>query len=80
LTLLLIPIISLSKQKSCFLIGLMWLVFTLAFEFLFGHFVVGKTWREILQVFDWREGDLFSLVIFITALSPWAAAKVRGLI
>ena len=80
LTLLLIPFVNLSKQKTCLWIGLMWLVFTLAFEFIFGYFVVGKSWREIQQVFDWRDGNLFSLVIFVTTFSPWVAAKVRGLI
>lgn len=30
------------------LIGCMWLILTMAFEFVFGHYVIDKTWAEIV--------------------------------
>ncbi|HID82523.1 MAG TPA: hypothetical protein EYH06_06030 [Chromatiales bacterium] len=77
-TLLLISFIGSSKQNTYIYIGLLWVVLTLSFEFLFGHFVVGKPWHEIIQVFNIRKGDLFIVVLFITGISPWLAARIRG--
>ncbi len=79
-TLFLISFIGSSKQKTYIHVGLLWVVLTLSFEFLFGHFVVGKPWHEIMQVFNIRKGDLFIIVLFITAISPWAAAKLKGIL
>lgn len=61
-------------------IGIVWLVLTLSFEFLFGHFFAGKPWHEIMQVFDVRKGNLFVLALFVIVISPWLSAKLRGLI
>ncbi|WP_321324438.1 hypothetical protein [Thiomicrorhabdus sp.] len=69
-----------TEPKVYIWIGLFWVLLTLSFEFLFGHYVIGNTWLEILQVFNIMKGDLFLLVLFVSAVSPWLAAKVRGMI
>ncbi len=74
-----IPYIGASEPKVYMAIGLLWVVLTLSFEFIFGHFVVGRSWQEIMQVFNIKKGDLFILVLLVTAFSPWLAAKVKGL-
>ena len=58
-------------------IGLLWLVLTLAFEFLFGHFVAGKPWPEMVSIFDLRSGNLFSIILLVCTIAPWTAAKIR---
>jgi hypothetical protein len=68
------------ESKLYKIIGIAWFALTLAFEFLFGHFVAGKPWHEIAQVFDVRKGDLFILALFGTLIAPWLSAKVRGLL
>jgi hypothetical protein len=73
-----LPFIAAPDETACVYIGLLWLGLTLAFEFLFGHFIAGKPWHELIQVFDLRRGDLFSVVLLVTALAPWAAGKLRG--
>jgi len=78
-SLVFVPFIGTSEPKMYIAIGLLWVVLTLSFEFIFGHFVAGKTWHEVMQVFNVKKGDLFIVVIFITAISPWFSAKVRGL-
>lgn len=75
-----VPLFDASTGKSYVLIGLIWLTLTLSFEFLFGHFVAGKPWHEIVRVFRMDKGDLFVLVLLSTLISPWLSAKMRGLI
>jgi hypothetical protein len=75
-----IPFFSSTEGKSYIFIGVAWLVLTLLFEFLFGHFFVGKPWHEILQVFNIRKGDLFIVALLVTLIAPWLSAKLRGLI
>lgn len=60
------------------LIGTQWVVMTLAFEFLFGHYVVGKSWPELLQGFNILKGDLFSLVVLVTFWAPYLVGKIRN--
>lgn len=80
ITLISITIIGSSEHKIYFIVGLFWVILTLSFEFLFGHFVVGKPWKEIIQVLNIWKGDLFIVVLFVTAIAPWIAAKVRGIL
>lgn len=66
-------------HKLYILTGLLWILLTLLFEGLFGYYA-GEPWQEIVQVFNVKKGDLFILVLFITAISPWVSAKTRGII
>jgi hypothetical protein len=58
-------------------IGILWLVLTLAFEFLFGHFVVGASWQRLAADYNVLEGGLLPLGMLVLTLSPWIGAKVR---
>lgn len=68
------------SRSACFLVGAQWVLMTLAFEFLFGHFAVGKPWSELLQTFNILKGDLFSLVLLVTFFAPYLMAKAKGVI
>lgn len=61
-------------------IGLLWVALTLAFEFGFGHYLAGKPWDELTGVVDITSGNLFLMVLAVSAASPWLAARSRGLI
>lgn len=74
-----IPFFGKVKPGVYFLIGLLWIILTLAFEYLFGHYAAGKTWDEIHQVFNILKGNLFIVVLAISAISPWITAKLKGL-
>jgi hypothetical protein len=52
-------------------VGLLWLVMTMAFEFLFGHYVAGHTWERLLHDYDLLAGRLWSLVLAWIALAPY---------
>jgi hypothetical protein len=53
---------------------------TVLFEFLFGRFVAGKSWEELLQAYNILTGNLWLLVLVVIAVSPYLAARVRGLV
>ena len=74
-----VPFIGAIEARTYVLVGFWWVVLTLAFEFLFGHFVMGKSWQEIVQVFNIKKGDVFIVVLIVTAVSPWLAARIREL-
>lgn len=79
ISLLFIPLMGIKEPNGFIFIGIYWVVLTLTFEFGFGYFVLGKSWREILQVFDFTKGDLFVVVLCATAVSPCFAVKIRGI-
>jgi hypothetical protein len=58
-------------------VGAIWLVLTLAFEFLFGHFVSGASWAALLADYDIRRGRLWVLVLLATLLAPWLWGTLR---
>ena len=66
------------NNAAYFLIGVQWVLMTLSFEFLFGHYMMGKSWSEILHVFNIMKGNLFSIVLIVSLLSPLLVAKIKG--
>jgi hypothetical protein len=52
-------------------IGFLWLGLTLAFEFLFGHFVAGHTWTRLLADYDLAAGRAWVLIPLWVGLAPW---------
>ena len=75
-----VPFINVKKAKHYFTIGFFWLGLTLAFEFIFGHYILDKSWQEICEIFNIKNGDLFSIVLIMMLFSPWLAAKLRGVL
>jgi len=55
-----------------------WFLLTLAFELLAGRVAAGRPWPEVLRAFRFWEGDLFALVLLVTAAAPWLSARVRA--
>jgi hypothetical protein len=52
-------------------IGFLWLALTLAFGFLFGHFIAGHTWARLLADYDLAAGRVWVLIPLWVALAPW---------
>lgn len=49
-------------------IGALWLALTIAFEFLFGHYVMGHPWERLLHDYNLATGRLWVVVlVWITA-------------
>ncbi len=67
-----------ASQSQAVLIGAMWLVMTIAFEFLFFHYVGHKPWAVLLADYNIFKGRLWVVVLVWTAVSPWVMWRVRG--
>lgn len=74
----LVPFIGRHRAQVYLLIGLLWVVLTLSFEYSFGFFVLGRSLAEINAVFNIKEGNLFIVAVLSSAIAPWLVAKVRG--
>lgn len=68
------------SSTQWFLVGLFWLALTLAFEFGFGRLVQGKSWSELWEAYTFAGGNIWPLVLVVALLSPWLAARSRGLV
>ena len=57
-------------------IGVVWLMLTLAFEFLAGHYVFGNSWERLLADYNLRDGRIWVLVLAVTLFAPmWALPR-----
>lgn len=50
--------------------GLLWVALTLAFEFLFGHYVGGHSWEKLLSQYNLPAGNLWVLIVIWTGVLP----------
>ena len=61
------------------LLGLFWVVLTLSFEFLAGHYAFGHPWQKLLADYNILHGRLWVLVPIVTYLAPRWALRLRGM-
>jgi hypothetical protein len=66
--------------SSYLLLGILWLILTLAFEFGVGHFLRHKTWPQLFEAYTFQGGNLWPIVLIVTTLAPLLAAYLRGLL
>ena len=78
MTFFLLPVLGRLRPSHYRTVGGLWLGMTVAFEFLFGHFVMQKGWSVLLEAYRVHEGNLWVMVLIVTAVSPYLAAKLRG--
>ncbi|MBF2063164.1 MAG: hypothetical protein IGS39_01835 [Calothrix sp. C42_A2020_038] len=52
-------------------IGLIWLGLTIAFEFLFGYYVMGHEWSQLLADYNLLAGRIWIFVLIWIAIAPF---------
>jgi hypothetical protein len=52
-------------------IGLMWSLMTVVFEFGFGHYGAGHTWKHLLQDYNVRAGRVWPAILIWVAFAPY---------
>ena len=67
----------LSSSYEALAIGLIWLVQTIMFEFLFGHYVMGHPWDLLFADYNVFEGRFWSIVVFWVAVAPLIVYRVQ---
>ena len=59
-------------------IGLIWLILTIGFEFLFGHYVAGHPWSKLLFDYNIFEGRLWVLVLLWITIAPYVFFRLSA--
>ena len=67
-----------TRTTTLLAIGVVWLVLTLAFEVLFGRFVVGVSWERLAADYNVPQGGLLPFGMLVLLLSPLIAQRIRG--
>lgn len=60
-------------------IGLFWLILTMAFEFLAGHYLFGNPWDKLLADYNLIRGRVWVTVLLLQLFGPLGVAKVKGI-
>jgi hypothetical protein len=66
------------QTNELLLVGLVWLLLTVAFEVLFGRFVVRLTWERVFADYNLSKGGLMPLGLLMLFFSPVIGAKFRA--
>jgi hypothetical protein len=59
-------------------IGLIWLALTVAFEFLFGHYIMKHSWTRLLHDYNILKGRIWILVLIWITIAPYVFYKFRS--
>ena len=66
------------SSSQAFMIGGMWFIMTITFEFIFGHFIIGHPWGKLLHDYNIIKGRVWLLVLIWTAVAPYVFYRVRS--
>ncbi len=66
------------SAREAWYIGLFWMVLTVAFEFLFFHYVTGHSWESLLANYDMSAGRLWPLILLWVAVAPGLFHRYSG--
>lgn len=56
---------------QAFAVGLVWLALTVAFEFIFGYFVAGHTWRRLFHDYNLLAGRVWVFILIWVTIAPY---------
>ena len=71
------PWIAPRRVEEAWAIGLGWVTLTLAFEFLGGHFLFGKSWTALVADYNLLAGRIWVMVLVVTLVTPVAVFTSR---
>jgi hypothetical protein len=64
-------------RRAAFAIGGTWVVLTVAFEFVFGHWVDGDSWSELAGNYNLAAGNLWLIVLVWIGAGPAVIRRLR---
>ena len=74
-----IPRLGRGSGKTYIVMGIIWLVSTVLFEFLLG-LLNGESPENMLGSYNLRTGNTWLIVVLFTGFVPWLAAKINKLL
>lgn len=72
-----LPWLDARRVSQLLAVGLGWFALTLVFEFSLGVWQ-GKSWSVLLEAYTFKGGNIWPVVLLVTALAPYIAARLRG--
>lgn len=63
------------KKKDLVNIGLIWTIFTILFEFGFGHYIVGHSWTKLFYDYNIFQGHIWILVLLTSLFGPYLVGR-----
>jgi hypothetical protein len=66
-----------SSGRQALLVGLMWLVLTVAFEFFMGLVLAGRPLSQVLHDYNLFAGRVWVLFLVWLAAAPWVFYRLR---
>lgn len=67
---------TITNTQQSLQIGASWLILTILFEFVFGHYVMGHSWAYLLADYNIFAGRFWSFVLLWTAIQPYVIYRV----
>ncbi len=64
--------------RQAVVVGCIWLALTVAFEFLFFHYVAGHPWSVLLAAYNILEGKVWVLVPVFVAVAPYLSFRIHS--
>lgn len=58
-------------------VGMLWVGMTVAFEFLFMHYVAGHSWRSLLHDYNLLAGRVWVLLLAWLAIAPYVFFQLQ---
>jgi hypothetical protein len=68
----------LGSTRAALQVGATWVVLTASFDFLFGHYVDGKSWSTLAHDYNVTDGRLWVLVLLWLGIGPVVIQKAVG--
>ena len=68
-----------SSGREAISIGLLWMALTVAFEFLFFHYVGGHSWSALLGNYNVLKGRVWVVVLAWIAIAPYVFFRLDRL-
>lgn len=64
------------SDSEAIIIGAIWLLLTIFFEFIAGHYIFGNSWEKIVGDYNIFKGRIWSFVLLITFIAPYLTNKL----
>ena len=62
--------------KNAFIVGFVWLLLTILFEFGFGHYIMGNSWEKLFHDYNLAEGRVWILFLIWITVAPFVFYKI----
>jgi hypothetical protein len=76
-TWLMLPWVGPMSTGEAWGVGMLWLVLTVAFEFLAGHYLFGSSWEKLLLDYNITQGHIWPLALMVTLVAPVLVYLIR---